>query len=112
MQLQDWQTVLREQVLGLLREAGITDAKVSKKLTRFEEDEPGDTADHVEVSLVVRFSTSGGAYEVWIYPEEAGILEPGDDWWPFDRGDFTSPAELSRAVVEHLRDLVAEQHVG
>lgn len=62
----------------------------------------------VQMSLSIKFKLEGDPFEVWIYPDGAGVLEPGDDWWPFDCGDFESPGALADAVIDHLLNLFVD----
>ncbi len=108
-----WQAALRDRILELLASYHVVGVKVSSKLARFDEDddEPAGAAASAstgpELSLVIKLEIEGDPIEVWIYPDAAGVLEPGDDWWPFDRPDFASSKALADALVAHLRDIFA-----
>jgi len=115
-----WQTSLRDEVLELLEGLGVTDIKVTTKVTRFDEDEPrggpaGEAAaaaatgagplGETELSIVLRFGIEGDAFEVWVYEDEVGVLEPGDEWWLFDADEFASKQAIAAGVGAHLRSL-------
>ncbi len=58
--------------------------------------------------VVIRWELGGLRFAVWLYPDGAGVEEPGDDWWPFDARDFDDPRQLAEAVLDHVRDILAE----
>ncbi len=102
--LSSFQRQLRDQVLSFLQQAGVSGVKTKEKVTCLDEEEP----DQLEHSVVVKFVLDGKRCELWIYEDEAGISEPGDEWWSFDRDDFQDGGELTDAVMAHLADLLAE----
>jgi hypothetical protein len=98
------QATLRERVVALLAGAGL-EPVVKEKVETVEDPETGPS---VERNLCVEFALGLDDFELWLYADSAGVLEPPDDWWPFDAADFESAAELAAAVVEHLEDLLDE----
>lgn len=101
MQLTPFQVSLRDRVLDLLGRAGVTVA-VREKRARGEEDAPP------ELSVLVTFEIERVEYEVWLYAAAAGVLEGGDDWWPFDAEDFDGEDALAAEVLAHLSDVLEE----
>jgi hypothetical protein len=106
MDLSPFQIELRDRVEAVLRQARI-ESKVKLKVTRFEGED--DDAGGVERSLVFKFRIGSLAYEVWIYEDAAGIVEPGDEWWPFDLDDFATSAAAAEALVSHLRKITDDE---
>lgn len=108
------QTRVRDRVVALLEGAGVEAGVREKRETRSTED-PFESevaapaaAREVERVLVIRFSLGDARFEVWAYADSAGVMEPGEDWWPFDRDDFDEDDELVEAVCAHVRDILEE----
>ncbi len=67
-----------------------------------------ETPEASSQDVIIRWELGGLRFCVWLYPDGAGVEEPGDDWWPFDAGDFDDPRQLAEAVLDHVRDILAE----
>jgi hypothetical protein len=77
-----------------------------------EGDAPAHAEQQVDSVVVIRFDIGDARFEVWVYADAAGVVEPGDDWWPFDRDDFDEPSDLVAAVCAHVRDVLDEANQG
>ena len=110
------QVELRDRVTALLEAAGVVPTVKEKREVRPEGDpfetSPTPAAETVERVVVVQFEVGGARFEVWAYGDAAGVVEPGDDWWPFDADDFEGEAELVDAVCAHVRDILVEASEG
>jgi hypothetical protein len=105
MDLTSLQARLQQELVRRLDAAGI-DKRIKQKVQRLPGDD--DEEDEHERALVVGFVLGDQDYEVWLYPDEAGVLEPGDDWWPFDLDGYESEDDLTAAVLEHIDDILSE----
>ena len=106
------QVEMRDRVVALLEAAGVEPSVKEKREERPEGDPfevgPAPAAGAVERVVVVRFEVGRARFEVWAYADAAGVVEPGDDWWPFDAEDFDTRGALVEAVCAHVRDVLEE----
>ncbi len=100
------QQSLGAELERLLAAAGVEVARRDKKVRFDPEDEESEAS--LEHTVIYSFAVGGERFEVWAYQTAAGVMEPGDDWWPFDRQDFDDEATLVRAVLDHVRDILEE----
>lgn len=100
MSLTALQTRLREKVTQTLHEIGIDDINVRTKRVVFE-----DEAQPEELQLIIAFKVENDAFELWLYPDEASVLEPDGEWYSFSDEEPLSEEALVEAVVDYLDDL-------
>ncbi|MCA9582494.1 MAG: hypothetical protein KC416_11915 [Myxococcales bacterium] len=59
--------------------------------------------------FVVRFSADQKSIDVYVYDDEAGILE-NEVWTSFERWDHESPGALVESLCQAISDRMIEAH--
>jgi hypothetical protein len=60
-----------------------------------------------DAAFVSSFEVAGQRVQVYVYPDGAGFFV-GRRWYPFEREDYDSPAQLVSALSGTLREKVME----